>query len=161
MFLILLILLSAAVVAGVTAVLWRSRSTRYWNPIDSKTYVARWRWYRPNAFRKQVGRAALQHVRLLSEQDTFEREIGVDSLVALCKRIEHTVSGVVETNTGAYDLIVETTVRPRGQPGFQLATKGQALVEELQRIQDALGAQSAVNTRGAELKFQMVFRIGQ
>lgn len=156
-----LILLSAAVVAGATAMIWwYRRKTAYWNPIDSRMYVAHWRWYRPDTLHKRVGRTALQYVALLSEQDAFEREMGAHSLAALCKRIEDRVRGVVEADTGTYDLIVEVTVRPHGQPSFQLATKGQALDEELHRIHDALGAQSAVNTRGAELKFQMVFRIG-
>jgi hypothetical protein len=80
--------------------------------------------------------------------------MGVDSLAALCKRIEDTVRGVAEAGTGTYDLIVDVTVRPNGQPGFQLGTKGLPLAEELQRIHNALGAQSTVNTRGAELNLR-------
>jgi len=78
-----LILLSAAVVAGAAALLSRPRKkTAYWNPIDSTNYTADWRWYRPDTLRNQVGRTALQYIWLLSEQAAFEREIGVDPLVA-------------------------------------------------------------------------------
>jgi len=156
------ILLSALAVAGAIAVLFLSRrTTSYWNPVDSTNYVARWRSYRPETFRQQVGRTKLDHVRLLSEQDAFEREVGVDPLVYLCKSIDSTVSDVAESGTASYELLVEASLSPDGRPRFQLASRGQAPDEELQRIQDALNLLPPLNTRGAELRFQMVFSIGQ
>jgi hypothetical protein len=158
---LLLVLLFVFAVAGAAVLLSRGRTrTTYLNPVDGKQYVGDWRWYQPQTPHGQVGRA-LQHVVLLGDQGAFEREIGVDSLGALCKRIESTVTETVSDGDPTYDLTIEITLRPDGHPAFQLATRGNPRNEQLQRLYDALTALSPVNTRSVELKFQMVFRVGR
>ncbi len=99
-------------------------------------------------------------MRLLNEEVAYERELGVQRLVEFCQRIEAAVNGITLVSTASYDLLVEVLVLPEQQPGFRLASNGEAPQEELQRINAALLELHAIVSHATELKFQMYFKVG-
>jgi hypothetical protein len=158
---ILLAILCVVIVGAVASVLFRSGKTVYWNPIDSRGYRAEWRDYRSENPRSETQtRTILDHVRLLSEQSAFDRDLGIQPLAHFCKTIEAAVHEIVDVGTTSYDLLIEVSVTAERHQSFRMTTQGEAPQDELQRIYDALIKLPAVNSRGADLKFQMYFKAG-
>ena len=113
--------------------------TTYWNPIDSKVYMAEWQASQVENQRSgAMTQTTLDHVRLLDEQIGFERELGAQRLAEFCKTLQSIVDGVTRVSAASYDLLLEVVLSPERQPEFRLANRGEAPPKELQRIDAAL-----------------------
>jgi hypothetical protein len=155
-----MILLVLLFVAGAVAViLFKNRLTSYWNPIDSKGYVAHWETYRPENRRAQSGRTKLAHIRLLNEQESLVQNFGVERMVAFCNDIEAVIRQFGDSATWESELLLEVTLSHERPPVFQLADRGLIPQDQLQAIYNALMKLTDRRSSGKELKFQMLFQV--
>lgn len=136
--------------------------TNYHSPIDGKSYRADWRTYSPTnqpATNTPPSRVQNQGVRLLSTQDEFSRSIDVSELADFIRKTEQAVESSLGATNGAFELAVQTKLTKDKKPFFEMASKGDASQDMLQKIYDGLRKLPDYRSRKDDLKYEVRFAI--
>jgi hypothetical protein len=109
--------------------------------------------------RPSTGRVEIESVRLLAQQDLFDRNISVEKLAAFTHAMQQSVTRAVGRRPEVLDLRVRVTVSPKAAPKFDIASQGDAPEELLQRIYDDLQKVPPVRSTADPLPFEVYFRV--
>ena len=139
----------------------KAETNTYHNPVDGKAYTADWQDYKPRQMAPKdiFARVSLENVRLLAEQEMFNRNISVGDLSAFIKKTQTAIENSVSNRTQGCELLVQTTLKPGGKPTFEMSSQGDPSEEYLQAIYDGLQNLPDIRTKIDAVKFQAQFSI--
>src|SRR5262245_35499758 len=135
--------------------------TTYHKPIDKKDYEANWQTYTadPPGTPAPKGKVEMGPVRLLSEQQLFERNSSAEKLVSFIKAMMDRVSAAVPKTVHGSELLVQVTLTARARPKIEMASKGGPPKKLLEAISDSLAKAPDLRSKKDPLLFQVEFII--
>ena len=138
-------------------------NSQYQNPVDGKTYVTNGQWqdYQPQNPQPvaQDSKVVLDHVRLLTDQNTVAANLSTEQLSQYIKDVTAAVTGATEETSAPFQLMLQFELSPSDTPKLQLADRGGADNTVLRKVYDAALAVTAPSPSAQALSFQVMFNV--
>lgn len=138
-------------------------NNQYLNPIDGKTYVTNGQWqdYQPQNPQPvaQDSKVVLDHVRLLTDQNTMSANLSTERLSQYIKDVATAVTEAVGETLTPFQIMLQFELSPSDTPKLQLADQGGADNSVLQKVYDATLAVTAPSPSAQALSFQVMFNV--
>ena len=101
------------------------------------------------------------NVRLVSSQETFDRNIQVKYLGDFIQEVQKSIEKNVGTPTRAFQLLLQITLSKAAKPSFQISTQGEPPEAVLKSIQSGLSSVEDRRSKDDDLVLQIHFAVSK
>jgi len=101
------------------------------------------------------------NVRLISSQETFDRNIQVKYLGGFIQEIQKNIEKSVGTPTQAFQLLLQVTLSKDSKPAFEISTQGDPSEAVLKSIQSGLSSVEDRRSKDDNVVLQVHFAINK
>lgn len=138
-------------------------SNQYQNPVDGQTYVAKggWQDYQPQNPQPAdpAQKVALDHIRLLTDQDTVSANLSTEQLSGYIKEVTAAIVSATNDITTPFQLMLQFELKPAEKVGLQIANQGDVNDNTLQKVYDNCLALGAPQPTSQAVAFQAMFKV--